>query len=203
LIQAVGGPVFQDDQEWELVWAPYDFPTYQLVLDEVFPEDVVLEIGAGDLRLSRLLAKKARWVYAIEIQEVILESQIQPVPENLSVIRGNALTNPYPKDISVGVLLMRHCTHFQFYADRLKNMGCERLITNARWRMSVEVVPLHSERIPYPSFEMGWYACWCGSTGFKPGEIDKYTPEMDARVHEVFSCPHCGIGFSVGCSQQE
>jgi hypothetical protein len=184
--------VFQDERDWEMMWAPYDLPTYQLVIDEILADDVILEIGAGDLRLSRLLAKKSRRVYAIEIQTDILDDQIQPLPDNLIVIKGNALTIPYPKDVNVGVLLMRHCTHFQLYAERLKKMGCERLVTNARWRLGVEVAPLQSERIPYHLVEMGWYACWCGATGFIPGDIEKYTCEMDYHINEVSGCPHCG-----------
>ena len=182
---------FRNDRDWEMMWAPYDDPTYQMVLDEILVDDIVLEIGAGDLRLSRLLAKISQLVYAVEIQPHILENQTQPLPKNLIVINGNALIIPYPEQISAGVLLMRHCTHFQLYAERLKKMGCERLVTNARWRLGVEVVHLQSERTPYSLVEMGWYACWCGSTGFIPGETDKYTLEMDSKVNEVIGCPLC------------
>jgi hypothetical protein len=182
---------FQSDRDWELMWAPYDLPTYRMVLEEISAEDVVLEIGAGDLRLSRLLAKISCRVYAIEIQTEILENQTQPLPANLNVIIGDALTIPYPKHVSVGVLLMRHCTHFEIYANRLKKMGVQRLVTNARWRFGVEVINLQSKRIPYRLAEMGWYACWCGAAGFKTGEVDKYTIEMDTRINEVIGCPRC------------
>ena len=40
--------------DWELHWAPYDPATYQMVLEQLLPDDVVLDIGAGDLRLARL-----------------------------------------------------------------------------------------------------------------------------------------------------
>jgi glycerol kinase len=37
---------------WEQLWAPYDESTYQAVLAAIGPEDILLEIGAGDLRLA-------------------------------------------------------------------------------------------------------------------------------------------------------
>jgi hypothetical protein len=181
----------QNDAAWEMVWAPYDAPTYQAVLDYLRPEDVVLEIGAGDLRLSRLMAQVARQVYTIEIQPQLFESQPQSLPENIVELQGDACTLFFPAGISVGVLLMRHCTHFQLYGKKLQQVGCRRMITNARWRMGVEMIDLQSNRIPYSQAEMGWYACWCGSTGFKAGAVEQYTPEMDVRVNEVVGCPNC------------
>ena len=41
---------------WERMWAPYDEATYAAVLAAVGPDDILLEIGAGDLRLARRLA---------------------------------------------------------------------------------------------------------------------------------------------------
>ena len=183
----------QDNTAWEMVWAPYDLPTYQAVLDHVFPEDVVLEIGAGDLRLALLLAQISRKVYAVEMQRDVLELQSQSIPDNLIVLNEDALTYPFPKDISAAVLLMRHCTHLQTYATKLKNAGCARLITNARWGMNVENVPLQMNRTPYREASMGWYACWCGAVGFKPGAAELYTAEMDSNVQEVINCPQCVV----------
>ena len=53
--------------------APYDSPTYQAVLDQLGPEDVILDIGAGDLRLARQMARIARKVYAVEINARVLD----------------------------------------------------------------------------------------------------------------------------------
>jgi len=86
---------------------------------------------------------------------------------------------------------MRHCTHFQLYAEKLRDGGCRRLITNTRWGMNVEVIDLQAARIPFEKVELGWYACWCGAVGFKPGPAEKITSETEAIIHEVINCPNC------------
>lgn len=184
-----------DDTAWESLWAPYDQPTYQAVLAQLVPEDVVLEIGAGDLRLARLMAEAVRRVYAIEIQADLVEQALtsagEPLPANLAIIKGDACSLPFPSDIITAVLLMRHCTHFKLYVNKLKSAGCQRLITNARWRMGVEVLSFQDPRTPFALAPMGWYACWCGAVGFKPGDAGLFTPDQDNIVHEVTGCPKC------------
>ena len=179
---------------WELMWAPYDETTYRDVLDRIEPHDIVLDIGAGDLRLARRMAMTCRWVYALEIQNNIIDfayADGMGFPENLSVQYGDARCMPFPEDVTTGVLLMRHCNHFRLYADKLKAVGAVDLITNARWRSGVEVVNLQTKRIPYWQIEMGWYACWCGAVGFKPGSVERLTPELESVIHEVVNCPRC------------
>lgn len=176
--------------EWEALYAPYDQATYQAVLDRLGPDDVILDIGAGDLRLSRQMAQLARKVYAVEIQGELLR-QATPLPANLVPIHADARELSFPRDITTGVLLMRHCTCFGLYAARLQKAGADRLVTNARWRMAVEVVNLRVARKPFDSIGMGWYACLCGSTGFKEGPAEHWTSDMDGVVHEVSSCPEC------------
>jgi hypothetical protein len=184
-----------EDATWEALWAPYDQPTYQAVVDLLTPADIVLEIGAGDLRLAIQIANAAQRVYAIEIQEKILDvalnSLSEPLPGNLVVIHGDACRLPFPSAVTTAVLLMRHCTHFQLYAEKLKRAGCQRLVTNARWRMSVEVVMLQEPKAPFENVPMGWYACWCGAVGFKPGAAGLYTLDQEAVVHQVAGCPQC------------
>jgi hypothetical protein len=179
--------------DWERLWAPYDEPTYQAALSHVRPDDVILEIGAGDLRLARRLAEQARLVYAIEIQTGLVEVawRTAPPPGNLTVIIGDACQVPFPPEVTLGVLLMRHCNHFRFYADKLVAVGGQRLITNARWRLGVEVVDLLAPRIPFDGVVMGWYACWCGATGFVPGPAERLTLALEATVHQVIDCPAC------------
>jgi SAM-dependent methyltransferase len=184
-----------DNAFWEALWEPYDQPTYQAVLELLTPDDIVLEIGAGDLRLAILMAKATQKVYAIEIQQLLLDRALNsssgPLPGNLNLTHGDACTLPFPSGIMTGVLLMRHCTHFHLYANKLKRAGCKRLITNARWGMGVEEILLQEPRALFDKFPMGWYACWCGAVGFKPGPAEQFTPEKDAIVHEVAGCPQC------------
>lgn len=188
-------PAAMDEAAWEGLWAPYDRATYQVVLQYIHPQDIILEIGAGDLRLARLIAGTARRVYAIETQARLLASAFDPtrdtLPVNLVVVVGNALWRPFWADITAAVLLMRHCRHFRIIAEKLKAAGCQRLITNARWRMGVEQIWLGAPRIPYSDVKIGWYACWCGAAGFKPGPAEDITAELDAKVFEVTGCPYC------------
>lgn len=179
--------------DWERLWAPYDESTYREVLTWVHPQDVVLEIGAGDLRLARRLARTARHVYAIEIQPDLVERgrRAGPLPNNLTIIVGDARRLPFPAGISLGVLLMRHCRHFALYADKLSAVGCRRLVTNARWGMGVEVVDLTAPALPWEQVGMGWYACRCGAIGFVPGPPEALTPALEATVHQVHRCPAC------------
>jgi SAM-dependent methyltransferase len=175
-----------DLADWEGWWSPYGEDDYCFVLDQVGPDDVVLDIGAGDLRLALRLAEKVRRVYAVEANPRVLGPVLAEIghalPRNLIVICGNALDVPFPADVTVGVLLMRHCRHFRQVVDRLRAVGCRRLVTNARWRMGVEVVDLAPGR-PFDE-AVGWYACKCGAVGLtgEPG---------DDRVTEVESCPNC------------
>ncbi len=180
---------------WEQRWAPHDEPTYSAVLEAIQPADIVLEIGAGDLRLARRLAAIARKVYAIELQLPLLGlAGLQPGeqnPPNLYVIWGDARTTPFPDGITTGVLLMRHCTHFHLYWEKLAAAGATQLLTNARWRMGVERIEFDKERAVFKSVDFGWYACRCGSVGFVPGDPDLLTPDVLTRVHEVSGCPKC------------
>ena len=111
-------PIVDDD--WEYRWAPYDAPTYRAVLNHILPNDVILEIGAGDLRLAREMALIAQKVYAVEINALVLDQGLRsghPLPGNIIPIRADAQTLDFPPDVTAGVLLMRHSTHFQLYAE--------------------------------------------------------------------------------------
>ena len=178
------------DSAWEALFAPYDPATYQAVLDQLRPEDVILDIGAGDLRLARQMARIVRKVYAVEINPSLLV-QGDPLPAGVILICADARALDFPSGITAGVLLMRHCTCFGRYVEKLRDAGATRLITNARWRMDVEVVDLWIERRPFAGAEMGWYACLCGGTGFKEGPAERWSVEMDGVIHEVYNCPQC------------
>jgi hypothetical protein len=176
---------------WEAAWAPYEEGTYQAVLAAVMPDDVVLEIGAGDLRLARRMAQVARCVIAWEIRPDILALAADSLPSNLEVVCTDARSAPVPAGVTVAVLLMRHCTHYPVYVQKLRAAGCRRLVTNARWRSGVEVIPLEPA-MPFAGLVSGWYACRrCGAVGWKGEDPDQVTAETLAVVHDVEGCPTC------------
>ncbi len=183
-----------DLQEWEALFAPYGDDVYQFVLRRLHPEDVVVDIGAGDFRFALQAARLVKRVYAIEIHPGLvarfLEEMGERLPRNLHVVCANALDFPFPPDVTVGVLLMRHCSHFATYFRKLKGVGARSLFTNARWGMDVEEVDLTAERIDFDSAPPGWYACSCGAVGFKEPPLDEF--EFSEDVHEVKNCPRCG-----------
>jgi hypothetical protein len=180
--------------DWEAAFAPYDEETYHAVLAQIAPHDVVLDIGAGDLRLTKRVAARARRVYAIERDPAVLaQSDRGTWPANLIVICADALTTSFPGDVTTAILLMRHCTraHFTAYLRHLSALRrCRRLITNARWKMDVEVIDLRSGGV-YDPDRAGWYACHCGSIGFTPSDPAVITPQVLAEVIDVVSCPQC------------
>jgi SAM-dependent methyltransferase len=177
-------------REWERLWAPYDELTYEAVLAHVQPDDIVLDIGAGDLRLAYRLANQVRRVYAVEINQALVPLA-SSVPDNLDVVCADAYQLEFPNGITTAVLLMRHCQQFGLLFEKLVAAGCRRLITNARWRTGVELIDLRSSRIPYSAVSMGWYACGCGATGFVPGSPERLTAELEITVYEVKDCPVC------------
>ncbi|HRX02706.1 MAG TPA: rRNA adenine methyltransferase [Anaerolineae bacterium] len=174
---------------WEAMWAPYDEATYAFVLSQIRPDDVVLDIGAGDLRLARRMAAVARRVVAWEMQAGTLPEDA--LPGNLHVVCTDARVQAVPHGVTVAVLLMRHCTHYALYIEKLRAAGCRRLITNTRWGMGVEVVDLGPGE-PFAATTGGWYACRrCGAVGFAGEDAVALTAETIDRVTDVEGCPRC------------
>lgn len=178
-----------DDSQWENMWAPYDEETYAQALAYIPCGAAVLDIGAGDLRLARRIAERARIVYAIEQQFGLIAGESRP--PNLAVICGDARDLPFPVKIDTAVLLMRHCRHFALYRAKLEAAGCERLITNARWGMGVECINLTAPVRQYDQMKIGWYACRCGATGFRSGPPEQLSEFLVEYIHEVDNCPEC------------
>jgi hypothetical protein len=176
--------------DWERLWAPYDEPTYSQVLDWLNPADTVLDIGAGDLRLARRMAATVNRVYAIELDQA-LPIGPTPLPTNLTLVWGDAYRLPFPSGITVAVLLLRHCRGFAALFDKLRYVGCQRLITNARWRVGLEQIDLRRPPTPYSAATLGWYACRCGATGFIPGPPEALTPQIESSIQEVAGCSAC------------
>ena len=75
------GQFFLENQE--ILQKIVDFAAVQ-------PNEVVLEIGAGDGRLTKLLAQKAKKVIAIEIDEKF-KPDLEQLPQNVELIIGDAL----------------------------------------------------------------------------------------------------------------
>jgi SAM-dependent methyltransferase len=186
--------------DWEGWFSPYDEETYDLVLQNIGEDDVVIEIGAGDLRLALRLAERARRVYAVEVNPLLISAALQAIgldlPRNLLVICANALDITFPADITVAVLLMRHCQHFGRYGDKLRATGCQRLLTNARWKSGVESMDLTRPGIPFEELREGWYACRCGAVGYVGPSTALRTgqgAQSDAPPVEVIDCPACRV----------
>ena len=55
-------------------------------------DDIVLEIGPGQGVLTRLLAQKAKQVIAIEIDQRLVDKLKTSLPENVTLISGDALS---------------------------------------------------------------------------------------------------------------
>jgi hypothetical protein len=137
------------------------------------------------------MAQIARHMFAIEIQPELVKVKDLPLPDNFTLICGDARDVPWPTGISVAVLLMRHCRHLSLYVARLRAQGCPRLVTNARWGMDVELVNLEQSQA-WHTVAGGWYACCsCGQTGFVPVAPEQLTIEQMERVAQVESCPAC------------
>lgn len=182
---------------WEARWTPYDEATYAAVLAAIQPDDVVLDIGAGDLRLARRMAGSAQQVIAWEIQPDLLSVRAVALgergeePGNLRVMCCDARSEPVPPGVTVAVLLMRHCTHYSLYVRKLRAAGCRRLITNARWGMGVEVIDLAPAQ-PFDSLGTGWYACrYCGAVGFTGQDAAQVTETTLRQATDVEGCPAC------------
>ena len=175
---------------------------YAAVLAAIEPDDVVLDIGAGDLRLARRMAARARQVIAWEIQPELLpaegvrrETWSETAP-SLTAVCTDARSEPVPPGVTVAVLLMRHCTHYALYVERLRATGCRRLITNARWGMGVEVIDL-GPAAPFDSIDVGWYACRrCGAVGWTGDDAAAVNQATIAHVADVEGCPACGVGVA-------
>lgn len=188
----------RDLDPWESRWAPYDDATYAAVLAAIGPDDVALEIGAGDLRLARRMAGQARQVIAWELQPELLavaedvkRETWQKYAPALTVVCTDARSEPVPPGVTVAVLLMRHCTHYALYVEKLRAAGCQRLVTNARWGMGVEVIDL-GPGAPFRSVEAGWYACRrCGVVGWTGEDAAAVNQTSVDRVTDVEGCPSC------------
>ncbi len=176
--------------DWESWYSPYDEDIYRQALADIDEDDIVLDIGAGDLRLALRVAELAHRVYAVEFNPLVIGPALETIglslPRHLHVVCANALDFPIPSGVTTALLLMRHCQHFGVYFDRLQQAGCRKLITNARWKSGLETIDLTAPRRPFEQVGEGWYACRCGHVGYTGAGT-----RVDAAPVETIACPAC------------
>lgn len=97
------------------IWFNPEVTNYDDCLSKLNPDDIIFDVGAGDLRFDLIMAEKVRKVYAVEINPKILASSLRIIkydmPENLIVICGNAFDMDLPGDVTVVTCLMIHRQH--------------------------------------------------------------------------------------------
>jgi 16S rRNA (adenine1518-N6/adenine1519-N6)-dimethyltransferase len=74
----------------------HDILQREVYLANIEPSDVVMEIGAGNGALTRLISERARKVVAIEKDHSLARSLRDAMPGNVDVIEGDALEVDYP-----------------------------------------------------------------------------------------------------------
>lgn len=96
---------------WEIFFMPEEC-NYESCMTQLSKDDVVFDVGAGDLRFDLMMADKVKKVYAVEINPTILASALRIIgydlPVNLTVICGNAFEMELPSDVTVVTCLMIH-----------------------------------------------------------------------------------------------
>lgn len=99
---------------WEIFFMPEEY-NYESCMTQLSKDDVVFDVGAGDLRFDLMVAEKVKKVYAVEIDPVVLASALRIIgfdmPVNLIVICGNAFEMELPKDVTAVTCLMIHRKH--------------------------------------------------------------------------------------------
>lgn len=181
------------DADWSARWAPYSDDTYRDALAALHPGQTVLDIGAGDLRFARMACALGCRIVAVERRVEIVRRGLAsaPLPEGLAVVIADLRVWPFPPAVDAAVLLMQYCADYALIVRKLREAGCPTLVTNARWRLGVEVVPL-AEAAPFTPGVVGWFACVrCGHTGFAPLPPASLTPEVAERITNVEGCPAC------------
>lgn len=97
----------------ELFFVPEDW-LYDEVLEQLNKDDVVMDMGAGDLRLSLLMAEKVKKVYAIEINHQVVSYALDvisyDIPPNLDIIVGSMFDYEIPSDVTTIVVLVKNIT---------------------------------------------------------------------------------------------
>lgn len=103
-----------DMQGQEIFFCP-EIGNYEGTLSMLYEDDIVFDVGAGDLRFGLMMSEKVKKVYAVEINPKLLGGALRTIgfdlPPNLIVICGNAFNMELPKDVTVITCLMLHRQH--------------------------------------------------------------------------------------------
>lgn len=99
---------------WEIFIVPESM-FYEEVLSMISPDDVVFDVGAGDLRFDIMLSERVKKVYAVEINPGFLGGALNIIgydmPRNVVAICGNAFEMELPGDVTVVTCLIIHRQH--------------------------------------------------------------------------------------------
>ncbi|MBU0778125.1 hypothetical protein KKF82_07690 [Patescibacteria group bacterium] len=99
---------------WEIFFM-LEEDNYEDCLSKLSPDDVVFDVGAGDMRFDLMVAGMCKKVYAVEINPGLVSSALRIIgwdmPANLTVICGNAFEMELPGDVTVVTCLMIHRQH--------------------------------------------------------------------------------------------
>lgn len=99
---------------WEVFFVP-EVMYYNPCLDRLSRDDVVFDVGAGDMRFDLIMAEKVRKVYAVEINPTITARALRIIgydlPLNVVPICGNAFEMEMPSDVTAVTCLMIHREH--------------------------------------------------------------------------------------------
>jgi len=118
-----------------------DIECYSFVLENLDKNDIVFDLGSGDLRLSILMAERVKKVYAVEVNPILVGRALQVIgydmPRNLIVTCGNLFDLEMPKDATVVVILMRHCTRQEEIFKKFKKV---KIISNFNGELKITEV---------------------------------------------------------------
>ena len=99
---------------WEIFYVPEDM-FYDPCLEKLSRDDVVFDVGAGDMRFDLIMAGTVRKVYAVEINPTITARALNIIgyglPTNVIAMCGNAFEMELPGDVTAVTCLMIHRQH--------------------------------------------------------------------------------------------
>lgn len=124
---------------WEIFFMPEEC-NYESCMAQLSKDDVVFDVGAGDLRFDLMMAEKVRKVYAVEINPSVIAPALHIIgydlPGNLIPICADAFEMELPKDVTVVTCLMIHRKHqFPESWKKCRIISYERDAKNAQRRM--------------------------------------------------------------------